>query len=291
MIPNTRKNRNIGLIVLAAVCLLATGILTGRLPVTRGQTSSDEPSKAENLQQKDRSELQKILRSKLKRLNDLQTQTFEARQDMNRNIQQAASGRDRLQQEVKQAKQRLSEKKSKLKQLRQKSEDLKEKKRAVVAALDQLDASADRLKDELTSHIQQTIPYQRKKRRSALSSNSSSDQTPDPASRLRSLTDAARNELTDGTTSELVHRRVPLSSSDSPRKKHARLVRIGQNTLFYVTEDGKQAGYYVWKNDQWQVKRASSDQARRFRHAIDVLRGQRQPERVPLPVILPSRNP
>lgn len=287
------SKRNTGLVVLAVFCVCSAGLITGRFPLSVAQegASSGETLETGDLEEKDRSELQNILRSKLKRLNDLQTQTFEARQDMNRNIREATSGKEQLEQEVDETKQRLSAKKSKLTKLQDRLDALKEQKNTLQKSLDRLDDSADQFQKALSTHIQQTVPYERSKRRDALYAADSDGENPDPPTRLRTLTDAARNELGDGTTSELLHRRVPLTNSDNPRKKHARLLRIGQNTLLYVTEDGKQSGYYVWKNDQWQVKQASSDQAVRFRHAIDVLRGQRQPERISLPVLIPTTKP
>ncbi len=290
---HTGRNRNTVLAVFAVVCVLALGFVTAGTPlVAQEQASDEEPPDTDGLQKKSRSQLRKMLRSKLKRLNDLQTQTFEARQEMNRRIQETRSGQEQLEQEVQEAKNRRSDKKSKLKTLQNRLADLKKQKKSLQNALDQLDTSADRLQDQLTTHIHQTVPYERKKRQTVRSSGTSEEPSDsDPVRRLRNITDAVRDELTDGSTSELLHRRVPLSPTNGARKKHARLVRLGQNTLFYVTEDGKHSGYYVQRNNEWQVKQASSRQAQRFRHALDVLRGQRQPERVSLPVIIPSTNP
>lgn len=258
------------------------------------ETSNDASSSGANYQEKNRSELQDILRSKINKLQDLREQKHEARQRMERKIQTATSKHETIKQDVKELQTKRKEKSEALKQVKNRIKTFEERKKILEEKQKRLSDSMETLRNELSTHVSKTVPYQTKSRRNAYGASPSTpeeDSDGRTVESLRRLLDASRNELSDSTTSELYHQRVPVSAADSPRKKHARLARIGQNTLFFITEDGKQAGYYTREDGTWRIKQASPSRFKQFRRAIDVIRGQKQPARVPLPVIIQPSQP
>jgi len=274
----------LGLTVLACVAAM-----TGSGGVQESSTASPDEAGGQSLDgDRSVSELNDLLERKITSLQRARRSYHQTLRQKERAISDARSRLETLKRDVRKKKEQAEKKRARLQQRNETHEDLSQDVKKLKKQHSSLSDLADRLATRLREYVRGTVPYRRDSRLNPLKADALSLQE-QPVQVLNTLWNRARKELNRSRNAEIYTKQVTLSGD---RKKHARLVRIGHNILFYITEVGSEVGRAVRRDDgswTWSAQ-TDPDRIRSFKQALDMIRDEARPVRLPLPVDLTSSS-
>ncbi len=219
-----------------------------------GDTAADTET---DLGSKRVQKLNQILKNKIQTLQKARKSYHQVLRNKEQQVQQARTRLEILQRDVSDTSSARDRKKKQLEKLKSKHESLSKTVQDLQSRVKTTSNIARRFRKQLRTYIRHTVPYRTDSRLRRLRN----DQLPvdkKPIQALNALWDAARTERSDSRTSEVFTEQVTLPDN---RKKHARMIRIGHNLLYFKTEDGNEVGRAVMDEDgswRWQMPSRTS---------------------------------
>lgn len=241
--------------------------------------------------------------------------TDELRKQLRKKVRKLQNKRASFQQSLRKNERNIRSKKEKLATLETQLKKLNETRNGLQKNLDRhrkqnrnLNEQLDRLREDRTrilnhlesfgrklrSHVRSTIPYRKQKRTERITTllkklrNHRNTFDPTPIiSVLTGFRAFVLDEYSDSIRSSIETRRVQLPDG---RKKYANVGRIGQGIQFFVTEDRKEGGVRIWKEQEWKWLTSPENISYSLLHrGLNIIRERERPRRIPFPA--PYRFP
>ncbi len=133
--------------------------------------------------------------------------------------------------------------------------------------------------------VDEGIPFRRQERRERLTptvQESGASESPGAADALGRIWSFFQEEMRLARSGETFTKQMDIGNR---RVKYARIFRVGQQILGYLTEDGEQTGLYLERNGQKQwLHHLNDDDDRAVRDAVEILDRRQPPKMISLPV-------